>query len=317
MNTEGSADLSLPATWRTVRHAIMEGAQLLHGAGIESGRIDAEALLEHALKCNKTELYLRLDDRLDAESELRFGALLARRRQREPVAYITAHKEFWSMDLCVTSDVLIPRPETERLVEIALALAGGFPSQSGLRILDLGTGSGAIAVSLAKEMNEARVLAIDLSVPALEVARRNAAAHGVAQRVNFVCSDLFAGLSNEKKFHLIVGNPPYIRPGEISMLAPEIRDYEPRIALNGGSDGLAFYRRIVAQGYSYLATGGALVLEIGADLAQTVGELLAVAARYTPAQVHRDYNGSERVVVAHRIRPGRVRGTGKPSAWIR
>jgi release factor glutamine methyltransferase len=286
----------------TVRSVLFAGAQLLKAAGIESARIDAEALLSYCLNFDKARLYLNLDTEMSPQARLRFGEFLTRRLKREPVAYITGSQEFWSLDFRVTPDVLIPRPDTERLVEIAVELARDCAGD--LRILDLGTGSGAIAVSLAKELPEGRVWAIDRSLPALEVARDNAARHGVVDRIQFAGSNLFDSIGATREFHMIVSNPPYVRQGEFPALAPEVSQWEPRIALDGGFDGLDYYRQIINRGHRHLVLGGMLVLEIGADMGFEVAHLLENSGHYMPPKVFRDYGGKDRVVVARAMAAG-------------
>ena len=252
-------------TLRTLRGVLMESARFLLGAGIESAQIDAEVLLRHVLGVEKAQLYSALDERLSTDRQLQFQEMLLRRAQREPVAYITGRKEFWSLDFIVTGDVLIPRPETELLVEVGLERLAHFVDKSPL-ILDLGTGSGVIAVCLTKERRDAGIYAVDISTAALEIAGTNVKRHSVSDRVHLVRGDLFAGLGAKTPgFDLIVSNPPYIRTGEISLLAPEIREWEPMTSLDGGVDGMDTYRRIIGEAHEYLAPGGHIVLEIGAD----------------------------------------------------
>jgi release factor glutamine methyltransferase len=273
-----------------------EGAQFLGAAGIQSARLDAEVLLRHVLDMEKSEFYLNGDDVLKIEEEKRFQELLHRRAAREPIAYITGRKEFWSLDFLVSTGVLIPRPETERLVEVALKhleLAG-----SKTRILDLGTGSGAIAVCLATERLAAEICAVDISLSALGVARMNAKRHGVWEKVHFLHGDLFQPIEAGKRFHLIVSNPPYIRSGEMATLAPDVREWEPALALDGGSDGLDFYRRIIGGAHRYLEPGGAIVMEISADMAESVAALFDRYGYYEEVSVYQDYAGSDRVVAA-------------------
>jgi release factor glutamine methyltransferase len=329
---------SVPAT---VREAIRTGAKYLHKAGIDNARLDAEVLLRHVLGVNKAEFYLGLNLALDAAAEREFQKLLSRRAGREPVAYITGHKEFWSLDFVVTPAVLIPRPETELLVELALARAtqvvlprsfvpphpslspvvGGEGKREGardsrrdvltypdskptLRILDLGTGSGAIAVSLAKELPQAWVCAIDISTEAIEVARLNARRHGVEERMEFFCGDFFGPVGDEpERFNLIVANPPYIRSGDLADLTPEIRKWEPVAALDGGADGLLYYRRIISAAGNYLKSGGSILLELGDGMGKPVARLFADAGNFEPAQVYRDYAGKERVIAAAKLLP--------------
>jgi release factor glutamine methyltransferase len=283
----------------TVRGALLDGTQLIRAAGIDSARLDVEVLMCHALGFGKSQLYLSLDEQLDDAVKDQFDIFLMRRLRREPVAYIIRCQEFWSLDFRVTPDVLIPRPETERLVEIALNCAGAFDGGLPLRILDIGTGSGAIAVSLAKELPQAQLWATDVSSAALEVARHNAACHRVAERIQFAGSDLFDSV-RESGFHLIVSNPPYVRRGEIANLTPEVSRWEPRSALDGGADGLDYYRGIIREANRHLLPGGALIMEIGADLGRPVAQLLSDAGNYTAPKIYQDYACRDRVVVAYR-----------------
>jgi len=293
----------------SVREALRAGAELLHKAGIDSARLDVEVLLRHVLGVKTAELYLDFDLVLNAAAEREFKKLLLRRAGREPVAYITSHREFWSLDFVVTPEVLIPRPETELLVERALKLATRLPAMSALNILDLGTGSGAIAVSLAKELPQARIFAVDISAAAIEIARLNARRHGVEERMGFFCGDLFEPVAEEREgFDLIVANPPYIRSGELAGLAPEIREWEPNTALDGGADGLLYYRRIIAGAGDYLKAGGSILLELGDAMGEAVARLFADSGGFEPAQVYRDYAGKERVIAA-----AKISATGKGS----
>jgi release factor glutamine methyltransferase len=280
----------------TLRSVMARGVQFLRDAGVESAQIDAEVLLRHVLRIEKARLYSVLDERLSADRQLHFQELLRRRTRREPVAYITGRKEFWSLDFVVASSVLIPRPETELLVEVALERLKRSGDKK-TKILDLGTGSGAIAVCLAKERPSAEIWAADISSSALEIARNNVNRHGVSERVHLMQGDLFAALGAEKQvFELIVSNPPYIRTGELSMLAPEIHEWEPMTALDGGIDGLDTYRRILGEAHEYLVAGGHLVVEIGADLGKTVAELCMRSGGYGPSSVYQDYAGKDRVI---------------------
>jgi release factor glutamine methyltransferase len=293
----GAAGAAAP----TLRSAIARGVGFLRDAGIDSSQIDAEVLLRQVLGIEKAQLYSALDEPLSASHRLRFQEMLERRMRREPVAYIIGRKEFWSLDFVVTSEVLIPRPETEVLVEVALdrlkSTATGTPN-----ILDLGTGSGNIAVCLAKERLEANMVAVDIAASALEVARINSWRHGVSERIDLIHGYLFGALDAKKRlFDLIVSNPPYIRTGELSLLAPEIGQWEPMSALDGGPDGIAYYGRIIGEAHEYLAPGGSIVLEIGADMAPVVAELFARSACYGLASVYQDYAGRNRVIAATKL----------------
>lgn len=276
---------------------LLEGARRLLSGAIDSGRLDAELLLGHVLNMTRAQLVVAANRPLSSEQREQFEIVLSRRLRREPLAYITGLQEFWSLDFCVTPDVLIPRPETERLVEIALKLAAELHVERPLRILDLGTGSGAIAIALASELPGAEIWATDFSRSALSVARINAQQNGVAERMQFYYGDLFTAIRDiERPFHLIVSNPPYIRRDEISQLEPEVSRWEPRGALDGGIDGLDYYRRIAAEAFDYLMPNGAMVVEIGADMAPSVTTLF-VNAGFLDMKIYQDYSGKDRVVV--------------------
>ncbi len=297
---------------RLVRNVLAEGAQRLGEAGIESARLDAEVLLGHALGVEKAQLYLHSHAELGAKEVERFSEYVRRRSEHEPVAYITGQKEFWSLDFVVTPQVLIPRPETERVVEIALELKKNFSAESPLTILDIGTGSGALAVCLAKEMPSARIWAVEVSPAALAVARKNCERHGVENRIHLLPGNLFepvAGLG--LLFDLIVSNPPYIRRGELSNLASDVRDWEPLQALDGGADGLDYYREIIIGAHGYLHPEGIIMLEIGGDIGESVAQLIARVGGYAAVSIHRDYGGKERVIVTRKIISPTVGSGGK------
>ena len=239
-------------------------------------------------------VYMELDRPLTNDELGAIRALVARRRKLEPIAYILGRREFYGRVFEVTPAVLVPRPETELVVERALGL---LAPGSDARVLDLCTGSGAIAVSIAAERPEVKVDATDLSAAALEVARRNALAHGVSERVRLLEGDLFAPLPNDARYALIVANPPYIPDAEVATLAPDVAAWEPHLALAGGPDGLAIVRRIVAGAPRVLAPGGHLVFEIGKGQAQAVLALLG-APSWTHACAHQDLARIDRVVEA-------------------
>lgn len=290
----------------TPRRALDQAAGALSRAGIESARLDAEVLLAHVLGATRERLYLDYDAPLAADRQDRFLSLIARRCRGEPVAYLTGRREFWSLDFLVTPAVLVPRPETELLVETAVGLIGEAPTlELGFKILELGTGSGAIAVSLAKEKPAPEIWATDISPAALEVARTNASRHGVAHKIHFCAGDLFEAVAYLTGrwgfFQMIVSNPPYVRSEEFDRLPRDVRDFEPRIALDGGPDGLDFYRRIVRAGRLYLASSGLVLFEIGEDMADEVVRLFTDAGCFTPARVYRDYSGRDRVVSARKF----------------
>jgi release factor glutamine methyltransferase len=261
---------------------------------IDSPRLDAEILLAHSLGLRRIDLYLRYDQPLGADERAAFKALVKRRAAREPVAYIVGRREFWGLDLRVGPEVLTPRPETERLVETALAFLGGCETP---RVLDLGTGSGCIALALAHNCARARVFATDVSRPALVAARENTLRHDLADRVQLAAGkDLEMIAPPRARFDLIVSNPPYIPTAAIETLAPEVRDYEPRGALDGGADGLAVYRRVVPAAAACLRPGGELILEIGWDQRAAVTQLARSTGLYRDIRCVADYGGRDRVV---------------------
>lgn len=286
-----------------VRKALLEGAGFLSQMGVESARLDAELLLGKVLGRGREELYLNYDMPLGTQAQDLFHSLLQRRARREPISYITGRREFWSLDFLVTPDVLVPRPETELLVEVALRLTGQSQiADCKSHILDLGTGCGAIAVSLAKELSNGEIWATDLSSRALDIAQANAVRHGVKEKVHFLQGDIFGPVEDQRAFfHMVVSNPPYVRQSELENLPPEIRDWEPRLALDGGLDGLDLYRRIIGEGHLYLADGGFVALEIGADIGEEVSRLFASIDCYSAAAVYQDYAGRDRVVVARKL----------------
>ncbi len=288
-----------PSAGQVFSKAVIE----LTAHGISNPRLDAEVLLAHALGTDRTGLYTRLHVPLSLEQQETFRVLFQRRMQREPLQYITGVREFWSLEFKVDLRVLIPRPETEVVVETALRLL----SQSAIRnpqsaILDIGTGSGCIAIVLAKELPQAEVWATDVSADALAVAGENARHHGVAERIRFLQGDLFSPLAGkEDGFDLIVANPPYIARPELAALQPEVRDWEPLAALDGGPDGLDFYRRLLHEGPTYLRTGGWLVMEIGHGQGTAVLRLARERRDLADCRCVSDYAAGERVVIACKV----------------
>ncbi|MBI5880009.1 MAG: peptide chain release factor N(5)-glutamine methyltransferase [Chloroflexi bacterium] len=261
-------------------------------AGIPDARLDAEILLAEARSLSRASVRARLDDAPDDAAAGRFAALIARRAQHEPVAYILGRQAFYGLDFAVDRRVLIPRPETELLVECALAW---LAARTTATVLDVGTGSGAIAVALAVHAPSIRVVALDLSPDALAVAQANAARHGVAARITFRQSDLLE--SAPARADLMAANLPYISPAEWPALAPGILNYEPHRALDGGAEGLDLFRRFFAQAPAHLAPGGALMLEIGWTQARAVSALAQAAFRAATINVRRDGADLDRLVI--------------------
>ncbi len=276
-------------TLRKITHWIQGD---LEKRGFSAPRLDADLIVAHALGVERVALYLDLDRPL-VESELAaVRALLERRRRHEPMAYLLGEREFYGHAFKVTRDVLIPRPDTETLVERALALLQGDALPGD--VLDVCTGSGAIAIAIAKATAR-EVVATDLSAAALAVARENAERLGVADRVRFREGDLFAALGPDARFALIAINPPYIASHELAGLMADVRDFEPHLALDAGGDPLSFYRRIAREAPAYLGRPAALLVEVGFDQAEAVAALFREAGLADVA-THKDLGGVERVV---------------------
>lgn len=277
---------------RSVGAVLCSATARLAAAGIAEPRADAEVLLAHALGTDRTALVLRARDPLPAADAARFDALLDRRLRREPTAQIVGEREFWSLAFRVDRRVLVPRPETEVVVETALAVAPG-----ARRVLDVGTGSGVLAIVLARELPRAAVIAVDRSREALVVARTNA--ERLAPTVRFVRGDLTAAFA-ARAFDLIVANLPYVPTADIDRLAPEVRDHEPRQALDGGPDGLGVIRTLLADVPRLLLPGGWLVLETGAGQARAVVAVARCGAAWDGVRVVPDLAGIDRVVALQR-----------------
>lgn len=275
--------------WTTQRFA---------SAGNPSARLDAQVLLAHVLKCDRVALYTGFDKPLGDDELRAYRELIKRRLAGEPTAYLIGEREFWSMRLHVDRRVLIPRPDTELLVEVALEHARARGGE--LRIADIATGSGAIALALARELPAARVVATDVSPEALEVAAHNASALGLEDRVRFRLGDLTAALADEAPFDLLVANLPYIPTADIAGLAPEVRG-EPRLALDGGADGLDLVRRLIGAAPARIVPGGLIALEHGFDQAPAVAGLLA--DEFDDVTTRRDLAGHARVTCARQPGP--------------
>ncbi|MGE5180575.1 MAG: peptide chain release factor N(5)-glutamine methyltransferase [Acidobacteriota bacterium] len=268
-------------TWTTL--SVLDWTtQRFTTAGIAAARLEAQVLLAHVLACSRVQLYTSFDKPL-AEPELaRYRELIRRRLAGEPVAYLVQEQEFWGLPFHVDASVLVPRPDTETLIEVARGVR--TDRTAACRVLDLCTGSGAIAVSLARELPAARVIATEVSADAAALARKNAERNAVGDRVDVRVGDLWQPVAGER-FDLIVANPPYVATHVIATLAPEVR-CEPRLALDGGGDGLRFYDRIVAEARAYLEPGGALVVEHGFDQADAVRARFEAAGLTCVTLVH-------------------------------
>lgn len=260
---------------------------------IASARLDAEVLLAHLLGQKRIYLYVHFDEPLQAEELAKFHEYVVKRAKHMPVAYITGEKEFMGLPFKVTKDTLIPRPDTEILVENTLA---NIDKQQTVSIADIGTGSGAIILSLLHNLPNAQGVAVDISLPALAVAKQNAESLQVNDRCEFVAGDLFAPLV-DKKFDIIVSNPPYIPKQDIAGLDADVKDYEPLNALTDNGDGLSFYRRLWSEAGAYLNNGGFMAVEIGIHESKAV-EQLAIDNNWQNIKIIKDYAGIDRVVMA-------------------
>ncbi|MFO0681323.1 MAG: peptide chain release factor N(5)-glutamine methyltransferase [Sandaracinus sp.] len=281
----------------TIRRIVKWITDDLAPRGIGSPRLDAELIVAEALGVDRVKLYLDLERPLSPTELATIRGLVARRRKREPMAYLRGRREFYGREMIVSPAVLVPRPETETLVELALA---AMPADRELRVLDLCTGSGCIGVTLLAERPLARAVLTDLSAEALEIARRNADKHVVAERARFALGDLFAALeAAEPAFDVITANPPYIAESERAALEPDVRDFEPGLALFAPDQGLAVVRRIARDAARGLVPGGVLFVEIGMTQGAATAEIFR-AAGLVDVRVHADLGGRDRVVEGRR-----------------
>jgi release factor glutamine methyltransferase len=296
-----------------IRSGLGDAIALLERENVPSAALAAELLLMHALGRDRAWLYAHPEQEIDTPTRDQYFSLIVRRTSGVPTQYLTGHQEFWGLDFEVTPDVLIPRPETEHVIEVAIErLAAGSDIASPcrkekFRIADVGTGSGCIAIALAHELPAVQIIATDISAAALEVARRNASRHGVDSRIEFVECNLMDALLHQSPvtsppsphFDLIASNPPYIGRQEAAKLPREVRDHEPAVALFGGETGTEIYVPLITQAVMLLKAGGILVLELGYSSAERVSRLLA-APEWTSVAVAKDLAGIPRVASALR-----------------
>lgn len=303
----------------TLHRRIQEARRRFEQAGIDAAEaaIDADVLARHALGgWERGQLLVRQEESCPAGFAGIFEALVRRRERREPTAYITGNREFWGLDIEVRPGVLVPRPETEMLVEETLARLSPSQTESGVlpgstsvthaRIADVGTGSGCVSVAIARWLPAADVVAIDASEEALDVARRNAERHEVSGRVRFLRADLLAGVAGP--FDAVVSNPPYVAGPDLAGLQPEVRDHEPLAALVAGHDGLGVIRRLVPEAAAVLRPGGWLVFEFGFGQADRVRAIVAAEPRFELVEVRADLAGIPRMAVARRVESCRSEG---------
>lgn len=282
-------------TW-TIQSLLKWSETYLRKNGIQNPVTDAQVLLAHVLGGSRIDLFVEFDRLLNAKELSVFRVLIQRRGEHEPIQYIVGYQEFWSFTFKVERGVLIPRPETECLIEKTQELFSNSPDRS-LSVLDIGCGSGILAIGVAKEFPKVRVFAVDISDVALRVAKENAERHGVLDRVEFLKSDLFSEIPKGKKFDLIISNPPYIGEAQWKILDPQIRDYEPKEALVAGKEGIEIHQKILEQAIKYMCKGGAVILEIAPEQASLLNDYLTKQRIFSNIQISKDYEKRERVLV--------------------
>jgi len=280
----------------TVLEVIQRSTEFLRNKGVDSPRLQTELLLAHLLRMPRMKLYLNFERQLSQTELDNFRELIRRRGQRQPLQHIVGSTSFCGLELMVDPHVLIPRPETELLAERGWSFLKSLNHPS--TALDLGTGSGCLAIALAVHDPEAQLVAIDISAEAVELAKQNAARHNVLDRINFLQGDAFGAFGSPKSFKLIISNPPYIPTDEIAALQAEVREHDPRQALDGGPDGLAFYRRFAAEAAPFLKPGGKIMLEFGDGQAQAVREIFE-SQKWIVEAIIEDYTQRPRILIAH------------------
>jgi release factor glutamine methyltransferase len=287
----------------TVLEVIQRSTEFLKNKGVDSPRLQTELLLAHLLSMPRMKLYLNFERDLSQTELDGFRELIKRRGQREPLQHIVGSTNFCGLELMVNRNALIPRPETELLAERGWNFLNQLNSPStinsqSLTALDLGTGSGCLAIALAVHCPAAKIFATDISPDSLELARQNATRHNVQERIEFLQGDVFAAFESPKQFDLIISNPPYIPTGEIPSLQVEVRDHDPRPALDGGPDGLAFYLRIAAEAAAFLRPGGKVMLEFGDGQAPSIREIFE-SQMWVVEVIVEDYTQRPRIIIAH------------------
>ncbi len=299
----GNNSMTSDDTW-TIQKLLTWVTEYLTNKGIEAPRLSAELLLSHVLGLKRIELYAQFSKSVTAEQLRVLRDLVRRAGQFEPVAYLTGKTEFYSLELNITRDCMIPRPETELLVQRAIEfLRMRFGNQA---VCDLCTGSGCIAVAIAKNFADARVFATDISDKALAVAAENVRKHQLAERITLLCGDLFDPFIQQldvSQFDLIVCNPPYVSIAEYDNLDKNVKDYEPRLALHAGDDGLDIYRRLIERIDQFLKPDAALMLEIGYAQGPVVRRLLEETNVFAEVKIEKDYHDNDRIVTARKMSP--------------
>ncbi|UCF85949.1 MAG: peptide chain release factor N(5)-glutamine methyltransferase [Desulfobacteraceae bacterium] len=287
----------------TIKRLLLVTSDFLKKKGIDSPRLTAEILLAHQLNIDRVTLYLNYDQPLNERELSGYRALIKRRLKREPLQYITGTQEFWSLEFMVNPHALIPRPETELLVEVAIERLKALPElgNNPPNIVDLGAGCGAIAISLAKEIGKIKIWATDISSDALKLARLNAEKHGVTDKITFLRGNLWEPLMDlGVTFDIVLSNPPYIAPGEFDNLSPEVRDYEPRLALDGREGGMHFIEKIIAEAPAFMNPGGWIMLEMSPGQTDKALKLIGKTKVYAEKSRIKDYSHLYRVVMAQK-----------------
>ena len=281
----------------SIPHLLTWARDILLKANVPSPQTDAEWTLAHVLECSRSELLMRAHQPLTPAQNATYRNLIHRRADRIPLQHLLGNTEFYGLPFHTSPDALIPRPETETLIEVTL---NQLNTCTNPLILDIGTGSGIIAITLSKACPESHVIATDISRKALRLASQNAHLNGIADRISFLQADLLTPFATPESFHAILSNPPYIPSNAIDTLQPEVRNCDPRLALDGGRDGLDFYHKIIPASIPLLAPGGLLGLEIGHDQVDAVTQLLERQTGLTHIATHTDLGGHSRVVLAQR-----------------
>src|SRR5215475_4235067 len=286
----------------TIAETLKEASEHLRAASVTNDLLDAQTLLAEAIGKDRSYLIINFNQKIPEEVLSEFQTMVSRRAAGEPLQYITGHQEFFGLDFEVTPDVLIPRPETELIVEetIRLVQQNRIARPAPPVIIDVGAGSGCIAVALARELGDARVIASDISLPALRVARRNAARHALEDRVGFVASDLLDAFARESFADFILSNPPYVSDAEIPTLQREVRDWEPHLALTDSNDGLSLYRRLIKDAASRLKPGGYLICEMGYTQSERISAMVDREV-WDEARLLDDLQGIPRTIVLRKL----------------
>ncbi|WDI43069.1 peptide chain release factor N(5)-glutamine methyltransferase [Bremerella sp. P1] len=289
--------MSTAEPW-TIGRLLNWTTEYLESKGSEEARLEAQLMLGHALSCPKIQLYARFEEVVDEEKRAKFRELVKQRAAGKPVAYVLGTSEFYSMEFMVTPDVLIPRPETEHLVIETLDLLKGRSADQSVSILDIGTGSGIIAVTIAKQLKHTSLLATDISDKALAVAKLNAEKHGVSERLEFAVGDLFQAVPSGSRFDVIVSNPPYIAQSERPLMDAHVIEHEPHVALFAEEEGTAVLKRILEEAAGYLKPDGWLLLEFSPMVAKRVAEMAEATGFYEKVSIGKDLAKLDRYLIA-------------------